>query len=477
MSARVGVRLWWGLLLLLLLAWGLGLLVAPVIEGLPSPPWITGPGVLIGRYARDVAAAVTVGCLVVGSLLVDSAPVRRWVLRWGSVWLVVVAVLGLLTFSEVYAVSPIQSIGALWTFLVGTSIGQVFGAQILLILGMLACLPWASRRVVAWCAVVLALSAAMAPAFLGHGGLTGGHASATISLALHLGGVMLWVGGLAACLALLLIKPDVGTRLMPRFSVLALWCVIVVGETGLVNASLRVGTPDLFVGTLYGALVLCKATLLGWLIWFGWTQRRRALPALTNGPGAVLRYGGWELAVMGATLACAVLLSRIGPPNGGFTAGSFEPLAVLALALGLPLLLAWTVKPPRLMQRLANSPEIPVVSLLVVIALIAGLNVPARLLGVQLGVIVGSVILVVVGWAAAVSLRGPRGLVGGIMMMVGWPIVAVLVAVLAQGGPAASGTVVQIAVAEAILAGMLVIRRMLKVSEPSLGGDTHVGPR
>ena len=474
MTARVGVRLWWGLLLLVLLAWGLGLLVAPVIEGLPSPPWITGPGVLVGRYLRDVSSAVTIGCLVVGSLLVDSARARRWAYGWGGFWLAVVLVLGVLTFAEVYAVSPVQSPDALWTFFVGTSIGQVFASQIVLIVAVLACLGWTSNRVVAWVATVMAIGAAMAPAFLGHGGLSGEHASATVSLGLHLGGVMLWVGGLAACLTLLAVEPDLGPRLMPRFSVLALWCVVVVAETGLINASLRVGTPDLFVGTLYGSLVLCKAVLLGWLIRFGWVQRRRAMPTLATGPSVVLRFGGWEVVVMGATLAFSVLLSRIGPPKGGFTDGSFEPLAVLSLALGLPLLLAATVRTPGVLRRLAAWPEIPVVTVLVAVALIAGLRVPSRLVGLQSGVIVGSLILVVIGWAAAVAMRGPRGVVAIIMVMVGWPVVAILLAVLAQGGPASTGTVVQVVLAEGILAGMLVVRhRSSAAARRCEGGGIH----
>ena len=50
------------------------------------------------------------------------------------------------------------------------------------------------------------------------------------------------MGGLAVVSALLLLEPQRVRDLLPRFSVLALVCVVVVAETGLLNASLRAGT-------------------------------------------------------------------------------------------------------------------------------------------------------------------------------------------------------------------------------------------
>ena len=203
MTLRLGARLWWGLLLLVVVAWALGLLVAPTIAGLPSAPWIAGPGVLIGRFVRDASSALTVGSLVVGALMVDSSRARGWAVRWAAIWLVTVAVLGVLTFAEVYALSPMESAGGLWSYFAGTAVGRVFAVQVLLIVAVLAASPWWRHRSVAWSVTVLAMAAAMAPSFLGHGGLTGGHASATISLALHLGGFALgsaaWRRALRCC--------------------------------------------------------------------------------------------------------------------------------------------------------------------------------------------------------------------------------------------------------------------------------------
>lgn len=454
MTPRVGARLWWGLALLVLLAWAAGLLVAPVVEGLPSPPWVTGPGVLIGRFLRDVASALAVGSIVVGALLSDAPRARAWAVRWLAIWLVVVALLGFLTFSEVYALALVDSLNGLATFALDTPIGRVFTAQVVLLVIALVSSVWWRIRAVVWLATVAALAAAMAPSFLGHGGLSGGHASATVSLALHIGGVVLWVGGLAACLALVAIEPDRAATLLPRFSVLALWCVVVVAESGLVNASLRVGTPDLFVGTFYGSLVLCKAVILGWLIRFGWLQRRRALPSLTAGPAVVLRFGGWELLVMGAAIGLSVLLARVGPPEGVRTAGAFAPLSVLVLSLLLPLLIASLISPPRFVARILAWPEIPTVGLLVAMVLIAGLRFPIRGIGLQGGIILGSVVLIALGVASAYALLGPRALTAAVVLCVGWPIVTILVGILS---PAAGGwplVALQIIVAECLVLAM-----------------------
>ena len=75
------------------------------------------------------------------------------------------------------------------------------------------------------------------------------HAAATASLAVHIAAVSVWVGGLAALVGLVLLDPQVARAAIGRFSLVALVCVIVVAESGLLNASLRVGSPSAFVTT------------------------------------------------------------------------------------------------------------------------------------------------------------------------------------------------------------------------------------
>ena len=88
--------------------------------------------------------------------------------------------------------------------------------------------------------------------------------NAVDSLALHLLGATLWVGGLAG---LLLIARHLGGQLpavVGRYSTLALWCFVLVALSGVLNAGLRLGSWSA-LGSSYGLLVIGKAT--PWCCW------------------------------------------------------------------------------------------------------------------------------------------------------------------------------------------------------------------
>lgn len=168
----------------------------------------------------------------------------------------------------------------------------------------------------------LVLVALFQQAQLGHAAGASGHSIATSSMVVHLVGAALWIGALAA-LALLVTR--VGTDLsvsVARYSVVAGWCFVAVGVSGLVNGLLRTGGwSDLT--TTYGVLLLAKAALFGALGLLGLAHRRRVLPRLAGGAaGQVRRVGGvlfWrlvlvELAVMGAVSGVAVALGATAPP-------------------------------------------------------------------------------------------------------------------------------------------------------------------
>ena len=158
--------------------------------------------------------------------------------------------------------------------------GQALAFQLVAACSAVILVAVGTTSVSRWTAVALALAGAMAPALAGHSSLDGLHVEAAVSLCLHIAGVSVWVGGLAVVSALLLLEPERTSDLLPRFSVLALVCVVVVAESGLLNASLRAGTAEALAGSTYGSLVLAKAVLLAWLIRLGWLQRRRAVDRL-----------------------------------------------------------------------------------------------------------------------------------------------------------------------------------------------------
>ena len=452
MTLRIGARLWWGVPILLVLLWAAGMLVVVAFPGLPTPPsyvlWLQPTG----RYVRDIASMIALGSLVVGGLLVSSRRALQWAMGWAIIWFCILVVLFLLTISDVQAVTPWEAVANAPSFLTGDYVGRVFLAQFIGIIAFALALTRAENRRVAWVAAIVGAAACMTPSFLGHGGLTGEHVGITTSLAIHLGAVSLWVGGLAVVIALVHAEPDLGPTVLPRFSLLALWCVLLIAETGLLNSALLVGSISLFVGTVYGSLVLMKAALLAWLIRLGWLQRRRAMPeALIGSTGMLTRFAGREFVVMAAAIAISVVLSRIGPPHGTLATGGFSPLAIVALAIVIPAVLAWSLPRPAWLTRLSAYPEVPAMALLVVVALVAGLGIFDRWFGIEIALGLGSLLTLGVGWVAASCLFGARGIIGIVILGVGWPAVVVLTATLSPTMVSWQLNALSIAIAEAIV--------------------------
>ena len=88
---------------------------------------------------------------------------------------------------------------------------------------------------------------------------------------------------------------------------------------------------------------------------------------------------------------------------------------------------------------------------LVVVALVAGLGLAQRWLTLEIGLGVGSILMVAIGWLAAGCLFGPRGIIGIVILMVGWPIVIALTASLSTALTSWQLNALSIAIAEAIL--------------------------
>jgi putative copper export protein len=487
LNFRIGTRLWSGLLVLLVLFWALGLFAVQQYPGLPTPPELTLWGLPALRYTRDIASMLTIGTLVVGAFLIlgHSSRVLRWALGWVAIWFVTLVALTAFTLSDIEAISPFAALNpnTWWPFLSESYVGRVFAFQLISVAILWALLASLSRRVnprLSWVALVLSLSASAAPALLGHGGFSTEHVAMTISLGIHIAAVSLWVGGLAACVAALVLDRTLASTLMPRFSLLALWCVVVLAETGLLNASLRVGTASSFVGSTYGSLVLVKAVLLGWLVWFGWQQRSKVLPKLTHSSSvtpAIGKYAGLEFLLMAVAIAVSITLSRIGFESTTASTGSFTPTAIVVLALIGPLLLI-TVKPfhqtSGKLSSIRNYPEFASVVLIVAIIEVCGIGLTEVLFGVEIGVIVGSILLFVAGWLWSVSLDGSRRKTGVIMVMVGFPVALLLADALAENATDWHILSVVILVAEAILSYLLIHHPAAVHDESTSSDPAHV---
>jgi len=439
-ALTLGARLWWGLLPLVILAWSLGMLAATGLPGLPqAPAWVEW-ALPLSRYARDLSSMLVLGLVVVGLLMASWDRARIWALTWSGLWLAVLCVQYLLTLADVRAQGLSDVAGGALSDLTGDAIGWSFSLQALAIVFSIVLLAtWRSRLGSIVTAAVVALGCA-APAAISHAGHS--HIAASISIAVHIVAVSLWVGGLATVLVIAVMTQS--TSALPRFSTMALWCVVVVAETGLLNASLLVPTPWAFLGSEYGSLVLAKAVLLGLLVCWGWRQRRSL-----GSTASLARFAGLEFIVMGTAIAASIVLARLGPPV--LAPRSLDPLAVAALALGAPLLLALLPWRPRIVTRLAALPEVVVIVLLVVVALAFLVsNAAATLTSKQIFLSPASVLIPMVvalallaaGWLWACT---SRGWPAAVIAIAGWVIV-VAVAQIRADVPEWRWTAVAIAV-------------------------------
>ena len=302
-------------------------------------------GLPAARAVHDLAAALTVGLLFTAAWFTAPEPgsrrdrlsgVRRSTAKAatgaGLVWLASAVVVIALTAADVSGlpVGSAGSAGTAFSFVTQVELGRALLASALVVAVVVTLVTLATRvTTLAW-ASVLSLVALLPLALAGHSAGSADHANSVDSLALHLLGVCLWVGGLAA---LVLTGRRLGAQLplvARRYSTLALWCFVVVALSGLVNAILRLGSFGQ-LGTTYGLLVVGKVVGLGLLGVAGWQHRRVTLRRLSENGRGFARLAAVELVVMGATMGLAVALSRSNPP---VPETGDDPVAAL---LGYPL--------------------------------------------------------------------------------------------------------------------------------------------
>ncbi|OJV80873.1 MAG: copper resistance protein CopD [Cellulomonas sp. 73-92] len=211
----------------------------------------------------------------------------------------------------------------------------------------------------AWTSL-LAVAALWLEAGTGHAAGAANHELATGSLMVHLVGAAVWVGGLGG---LAVLNGRLGDGLGPavrRYSVIAGWCLVGVGLSGVVNGIVRLGGWS-GLGTRYGVLILTKAALLGTLGLLGLAHRRVTIPRIGSG-------GGWpfwrlvlvELVVMGAVSGVAVALAGSAPPLAAVAPADPTPAYLLTghqlppALVGATWFTQWRVEPITLTATLAG---------------------------------------------------------------------------------------------------------------------------
>jgi len=221
-----------------------------------------------------------------------------------------------LTFDPAWAASAL-----------GTTVGRIELWRVgLTILALWAW--WLARRT--RLALAFAAGAIIVSGAVGHSAAIA-PAWAVPAKAIHLLASAIWVGGLLW----LLIRPAGDDVLLfatdaDRVSTRALWAVIAVAFTGVVQTRLFLDSWSGLVTSAYGLLVLAKTAGLLVLVAFGAYNRQRVMPRLTAAPNAmevaVLRSSVVrEVVVVAIVILLGGLLAYVPPPNETEAGMSFGP--------------------------------------------------------------------------------------------------------------------------------------------------------
>ncbi len=313
------------LLTALALAGGLN----PSVLGDPGP--LVRYGLPVARTVHDLAAALAVGGFAVAAaLLPHPSPAWTRATRAAAVAAGVWAVAGLLvlvlTAMDVIGVAPgAPDFGAQFAqFAQSIDLGRALLVTTVLAAVAATVGAAATRPAGAAWGLAVAVAALLPLSLSGHASGSASHETAVSSLGLHLVGVTVWVGGLAAVLLVLPLtgrspgpvkgqRPVDLTTLATRYSAVALACFALVALSGVVNASVRLGGWS-GLTSAYGALVVGKVVALVALGAFGVWHRRRTIPLLAHRPWAFARIAAGELVLMGAATGLGVALSRSPTP-------------------------------------------------------------------------------------------------------------------------------------------------------------------
>ncbi len=99
-----------------------------------------------------------------------------------------------------------------------------------------------------------------------------------LAVAVHILAAALWCGVLAA-LVLTVEHRAQWARVLPRFSQLSLWCVLVLLAGGRWVRRCRLGSPAELYATGYGRVLSAKIALAAALVVLGWRNRTMWMPA------------------------------------------------------------------------------------------------------------------------------------------------------------------------------------------------------
>ncbi|MBB2894002.1 cytochrome c oxidase assembly protein [Flexivirga oryzae] len=288
-------------------------------------------GLPLANLLFELSIALTIGLLLLGGMLMPEGTKTARRIRacryaaWsGLAWAVFGAAGAVLNYADDSGVhlgaSGFWSGAWHWTWQLETLRNPAITSLVGLAVAVV-CFVGVGRAVQVWL-FFGALLALWPLALVGHSAGSNDHDAAVNSLAFHLAGVAVWVGGLLAVLIMWSRLGKGAPDVVARFSTIATWCYAMVGLSGILNAWIRLGGLD-GLSSRYGVVVLTKAAALVGLGVLGWFQRRKVVDRLraerTSQPGraAFARLATIEALVMTVAIGLGAALSRSQPPIAG----------------------------------------------------------------------------------------------------------------------------------------------------------------
>ena len=330
---KTSKALFFFLTLALVAATILGLL----ITGAANPFKLVDPGAVvrwglpISRSITDIAMAASIGALVVAAFVfAEGSKQLKTSMNIASIAAIIWTVAGMVQFNFVYlnvtgsAFTFQQKQGdGLWLFATTVELGQYLALNVLAG-AIVAVLALAYQRLSAAIFVAALGFLSLVPiALTGHASGTANHGMAVNALGLHLVAIVIWVGGLIA-FALVRSRFEVDTVHFQRYSSLALFAYLLLGISGLISATLRIGSPANWL-TSYGLLIGLKTAVFVVLGVFGAIYRKRLMLA----GAAFWKLISAELILMATAMGLATALSRTAPPLNAVDLVGDSPAEIL----------------------------------------------------------------------------------------------------------------------------------------------------
>ncbi|CAB4606231.1 unannotated protein [freshwater metagenome] len=209
------------------------------------------------------------------------------------------------------SVSEVLQPNVLRSFLLQIALGQYLFAQLLLSFLISLIMPRLKSIGTGAFLLIATLIAIIIPVFQSHSASSGSHSMAIGSLAVHVIGLSMWVGGV---FAIAFLSPESRAVAVPRFSVLALWAAIAVVISGSVNAFIRLDFKGAW-GNSYSYLVIAKIVLSVSLIVIGYLHRKNLKKLAELKGSKFIQLILVEVFIMTVTLAVGSLLSSKQPPT------------------------------------------------------------------------------------------------------------------------------------------------------------------